>query len=256
MHRAVCHSFVFLAILYLINPYVALGAFLHTLLDALNSARDRGVEWLFPFTRIIKKAAYDANGERLPPDPKYKIYLLQNEMRVLTKQTTADIKPGPKIEPWRRTYGPTLSGGLFDYCVFSCSAAITLFLLALSFAGVGEFIDVKHLQLPLSFLLPFVVAASGIVIYFITGEIDRKRILREFKRTNTIYKILFFFSVSLIVSSILLAVIMNPTSFISVVSSLPMLAAASILIAFVAFATVKIYVSRVSSRGSGEPVIL
>ena len=49
IHRALCHNFLFLGILYLVNPFIALGAFLHTLLDALTTTKDRGVEWLYPF---------------------------------------------------------------------------------------------------------------------------------------------------------------------------------------------------------------
>ena len=98
-HRALCHKLLFLGFVYLVNPFVALGAFLHTLLDALTTARDRGVEWLYPFTRLVKRAVYDYDGKRLALDPKQKIYLLQNELPVLTEKTTKDIKPGEQMLP-------------------------------------------------------------------------------------------------------------------------------------------------------------
>src|SRR5580704_4237516 len=66
VHRALFHNFLFLGFLYLINPFLALGAFLHTFLDAQTTARDRGVEWLYPFSRLVKRAVYDNDGNKLP----------------------------------------------------------------------------------------------------------------------------------------------------------------------------------------------
>ena len=86
VHRALCHNFVFLGLVCLLNPFLALGVNLHTLLDALTTARDRGVEWLYPFTRLVNKAVYDYNGNRIDLDPTNKIYLLQIVLPVLTKK--------------------------------------------------------------------------------------------------------------------------------------------------------------------------
>src|SRR5579863_3715718 len=106
VHRALCHNFLFFGLVYLVNPFLGLGAFLHTLLDALTTARDRGVEWLYPFTRLVNRAAYDYNGDRIEPDPNHKIYLLQNELPVLTKETTKDLKPGYKTFPGGELMAP------------------------------------------------------------------------------------------------------------------------------------------------------
>ena len=129
VHRALFHNFVFLGLLYLINPFLALGAFLHTFLDAQTTARDRGVEWLYPFSRLVKRAVYDNDGNRLELDAKEKIYFLQNEMQILTKKTTKDLKPSGSPLPWRRTYGPALSGRLLDQGIFVGSLGLTLLLL-------------------------------------------------------------------------------------------------------------------------------
>jgi len=80
MHRASCHNFLFLAMVYLINPYLGVGAFLHVFLDSLTTTRDRGVEWLYPFSRLVKRAVYDSNGNRMELDPKHKIYFLQSDL--------------------------------------------------------------------------------------------------------------------------------------------------------------------------------
>ena len=149
-HRALCHNLLFLGLVYLVNPFVALGAFLHTFLDALTTARDRGVEWLYPFTRLVKRAVYDNDGKRLPLDPKQKIYLLQNELPVLTEKTTKDIKPEEQALPWRRTYGPALSGRLFDQGLFIGSLTLLLLLLAFSALGFHQFIDLTIRPLSVS----------------------------------------------------------------------------------------------------------
>ena len=64
LHRALYHNFLFIGIVSLINPYLAIGAFCHTLLDGINTAKDRGVEWLYPFSRLVKKARYDHEGKK------------------------------------------------------------------------------------------------------------------------------------------------------------------------------------------------
>jgi uncharacterized membrane protein len=256
IHRAVCHSFIFMGFLYLISPYLALGAFLHTLLDALTTARDRGVEWLFPFTRFIKRAMYDYNGERLAPDPNHKIYLLQNELPVLTKKTTSDIKPGIRTLPWRRTYGPALSGGLLDQCIFYSSVAITLLLILFSALGPGSFIDLKSLTLPYSFTLPFLFASSGVILYFIMGEIDRKKIIREFKKMDILYRSLFYLSVSLMVSALVAAILLNPEGFYSTLMTLPFIAISSLVVFAVSYAVVRVHILRNKPGKKEEPVIL
>jgi hypothetical protein len=169
VHRALCHNFLFLGLVYLVNPFLGLGAFLHTLLDALTTARDRGVEWLYPFTRLVSSAAYDYNGDRIELDPKHKIYLLQNELPVLTKETTKDLKPGRQTLPWRRTYGPALSGGLLDQGIFFGSVAVTLLLLLSSALGFQKFVDITTLPLNPSFDIPFWIGVLGVGLSFVEG---------------------------------------------------------------------------------------
>src|ERR1700688_1945098 len=84
VHRALCHNYLFLGLLYLVNPFVALGAFLHTLLDALTTVKDRGVEWLYPFSRFVKKAANDERGKPLETT-KGEIYLYQYDPLEFTR---------------------------------------------------------------------------------------------------------------------------------------------------------------------------
>ncbi len=256
VHRALCHNFVFLGMVYLINPYLGLGAFLHTFLDALTTARDRGVEWLYPFTRLVSRAVYDYNGVRLELDPKHKIYLLQNELPVLTEKTTKDLKPGEQTLPWRRTYGPALSGRLFDQGIFLGSVALTFLLLLFSVLGFQKVIDITIRPVDLSFVLPFVVGAGGVLMNFVVGEIDRKKLRENFKPDRE-YKALFYFSIGIIIFALALGAVMNPRVVISTAGSVPYIAAGVALVAFVSVLTLKVKSSRpLPTDNKKEPVIV
>jgi hypothetical protein len=255
-HRALCHNLLFLGLVYLVNPFVALGAFLHTFLDALTTARDRGVEWLYPFTRLVKKSVYDYDGKRLALDPEQKIYLLQNELPVLTEKTTKDIKPGEQMLPWRRTYGPALSGALFDQGVFFGSVALLLLLLAFSALGLQKFIDLASGQLSPSFYVPFILGSAGVVMNFLVGEVDRKKLRKNFTPDRE-YKALFYFSAGIIVLSVIIGGVMNPQIAVSTASQIPFMAVGVALVALVSFVLLKVKSSRpLPTDGKTEPVIV
>jgi hypothetical protein len=255
VHRAFCHNFLFLGLVYLINPFLALGAFLHSLLDALTTARDRGVEWLYPFTRLVKRAVYDANGKRLPLDPKQKIYFQQNEVFGLTTKTTQDIKPREPL-PWRRTYGPALSGRLLDQGILIGSVALTLMLLLFSALGVHQFIDLDFHSIGLSFTLPLLVGAVGGLAIFVGGEIDRKKQAHD-DRLDLTYKAVFFLSAGTLVFSIILGAVMNPEIAAATLSEIPYIAAGMALLVGVSFAILKIKSSApLPSDDTKEPTIV
>jgi hypothetical protein len=238
VHRAFCHNFLFLGLVYLINPFLALGAFLHSLLDALTTARDRGVEWLYPFSRLVKRAVYDANGKRLPLDPKQKIYFQQNEVYGLTTKTTQDIKPSEPL-PWRRTYGPALSGRLLDQGVLVGSVALTLLLLLFSVLGIHHFVDLNFHSLSLSFTLPLLLGALGGLVIFVGGEIDRKKQAHNNVLDRT-YKAVFFLSAGTLVLSIILGAIMNPQIALSTLGEIPYIATGMALLVVISFAILKV----------------
>jgi len=257
-HRALCHNLLFLGMVYLMNPFLGLGAFLHVFLDSLSTARDRGVEWLYPFTRLVKRAVYDYDGTRLELDPKQKIYLLQNELPVLTEKTTKDLKPGERTLPWRRTYGPALSGRLFDQGVLFGSATLFLLLLLFSVLGFHQFIDLSFVEHPfnLSFDVPFIVAAAGVLMNFVVGEVDRKKLIKSFQPDKE-YKALFYISIGIMVSSVVLGVIMNPQAVLSTISMFPYIAAGIALMALVAFVLLKVKTSRpLPTDNKSDPVIV
>ena len=174
IHRALFHNFLFIGIVYLINPFFGIGAFLHSFLDSFTTTRDRGVEWLYPFSRMVSKAVYDSNGSKLPLDSKHKIYFLSNDFPGLTQRTTKDIKPGEIPGPNRRTYGPALSGKFLDKSIFFGSITLFFLMLLSSVLGFRQFIDLGLNNLTLSLTLPLLIGSIGIFLNFLVGEFDRR----------------------------------------------------------------------------------
>jgi hypothetical protein len=72
----------------------------------------------YPFSRIVTKAVYDSDGNKLALDPKHKIYFLSNDLPGLTRRTTKDIKPGKHLSQIeeltvQRSQGNILTGASF-----------------------------------------------------------------------------------------------------------------------------------------------
>jgi len=248
LHRALYHNFVFIAILFLISPYLALGAFCHTLLDGINTAKDRGVEWLYPFSRLVKKARYDHQGKKIAFDIKTRMYMYQNDPVELTRKTAEDMKDFT-LRPWRRIYGPFYSGGILDIGIFVGSTALILFLALLSVLGVRTFIDFYQPEFSFSFIGPLSIGILGISLVLGIGEtkrhIEAKRVSRA---PPTLWKLSFFLSNFLIAFGVGLGTYLNPSSYVTLASNLPYLAAGLLVIFLAAFGVLKIYSSRSIAR--------
>jgi archaellum biogenesis protein FlaJ (TadC family) len=175
---------------------------------------------------------------------------------VLTEKTTKDIKPGEEMLPWRRTYGPALSGRLFDQGVFIGSITLILVLLAFSALGFQQFIDLTIRPLSLSFYVPFTLGVAGVVMNFLVGEIDRKKLRKSFTPDRE-YKALFFLSLGIIVLSVILGGVMNPKVVVSTASRIPYIAVGVTVLALVSFVFLKVKTSGpVPTDGKTEPVIV
>jgi hypothetical protein len=248
LHRALYHNIFFIGIVFLISPYLAIGAFSHTLLDAINTAKDRGVEWLYPFSRLVKKARYDHDGKKIEVDPKIKVYMYQNDPVELTRKTAEDMKDFT-LKPWRRIYGPFYSGGILDTGIFVGSTAIILFLALLSVLGVRTFIDFYHPQVGFNFIGPFSIGVLGIALVLGIGEwkrhIEAKRASRA---PPMLYKLSYIFSLSLIAFGVGLGAYLNPDSYMTFISNLPYLAAGILVVFLTALIVLKIYSSRSIAR--------
>ncbi|MHB8566818.1 MAG: metal-dependent hydrolase [Nitrososphaerales archaeon] len=253
LHRALCHNFVFLGILYLLNPFLALGAFLHTLLDSFTTAKDRGVEWLYPFSRLVKRAVYDHEGKRIMElDPKTMVYMYQNDPVELTRKSAEDLKDYTP-RPWRRSYGPALSGGILDLGIFFGSGALLLLMVALSEFGVRNLIDLSPKALSLSSSVPLFIGSFGVLLVLVTGEIKRYREAKKASHNPTMLnKISYLLSLSLIAIGIFLGAYLNPSSIIVFASKLPYIIAGTLVVFTVAYVTLKIYSHKSATRIRNE----
>jgi uncharacterized membrane protein len=131
-------------------------------------------------------------------------------------------------------------------------------LLLFSVLGLHQFIDLTRLaqQLNLSFAIPFIVGAAGVLMNFSVGEVDRKKLAKSFKPDRE-YKALFYVSTGIIVFSVVLGAVMNPKVVVSTASGLPYLAAGIALMALVAFVLLKVKSSRpLPTDDKTEPVIV
>ena len=232
IHRALFHNFLFISIVYLINPFFGIGAFLHSFLDSFTTTRDRGVEWLYPFSRMVTRAVYDSDGNKLALDPKHKIYFLSNDLPGLTRRTTKDIKPGETPLPNRRTCGPALSGKFLDRCIFFGSMALFLLILLFSVLGLRQFIDLGMQNVTLALILPLMIGSIGIFINFIVGELDRKKLVKT--KTDRPYKFSFILSLGTIIFAIVLGAFMNPQAVSFALSNLLYIAVGAVVFVLVA----------------------
>jgi hypothetical protein len=248
LHRALYHNFVFMGIVFLVSPYLALGAFCHTLLDAINTAKDRGVEWLYPFSRLVKKARYDHEGKKIAPDVKTKIYMYQNDPVELTRKTAEDMKDYT-LRPWRRIYGPFYSGGILDIGIFVGSTVLILFVALLSVLGVRTFIDFYHPQLSFNFAVPSLIGVFGISLVLGMGEIKRHIEAKKASRAPPmLWKLTFFLSNFLIVFGVVLGSYLNPDSYALFAANFPYLAAGIFVVFLTAYIVLRIYSSRSIER--------
>ena len=248
LHRALFHNFVFLGILSLINPYLAIGAFCHTLLDGINTAKDRGVEWLYPFSRLVKKARYDHGGKKIAFDIKTKVYMYQNDPVELTRKTDEDMKDFT-LRPWRRIYGPFYSGGILDIGIFVGSTALLVFLTLLSVFGVKTFIDFYQPPFNFNFIGPLSISLLGISLVLGVGETKRHiEAKRPSRAPPILWKLSYLLSLSIIAFGAGLGAYLNPSSHVTFVSNLPYIAAGILVVFLTAFIVLKIYSSKSIAR--------
>jgi len=143
-HRALLHNILALATAYLVSPYIGfvspylgLGLFSHLMLDSMTTVKDRGVEWLFPFTRMISRDHW----------------------------SQAEVQQEPLVwMPWRRTYGPALNGHMLDTYVFLCSIGVLVSWL------VFQSLHHSILNAAYWFNSVFVIFAGIVLLLFATGE--------------------------------------------------------------------------------------
>jgi hypothetical protein len=188
LHRALFHNLLFLSGLFFVNVWLAVGAFLHCFIDSFTTDKDRGVEWLFPFSRLVKRGRYTLAArskddgckmllvDQNPPD---RVCFINEDSPETTKLSDPDLKESRAV-PWRRTYGSAANGQLFDrwLAVASFSVLILYALVNPDFATAGKNLIFSTRIIPPMSLL------TGIVLIFLGGWLKRS------KRTRIGYLIL------------------------------------------------------------------
>jgi hypothetical protein len=177
LHRALFHNFLFLSALFLVNVWLAFGAFLHSFLDSFTTEKDRGVEWLFPFSRLVKRGRFalaarskdgGCNLELVDMNPPDRVVFFNEDSPEATKLSDPDLKEY-KAVPWRKTYGPAANGQLLDRWL--ALASVSLFAL---YALVNPDFALAGKNLLLSpKIIPAMSLLTGVVLFFLAGWLKK-----------------------------------------------------------------------------------
>lgn len=203
-HRALFHNLFFFAGLFFINVWIALGAFLHSFLDSFTTEKDRGVEWLFPFSRLVKRGRFALSAkskdgtcslELVDTKPPDRVYFINEDSPQATKLSDPDLKEYRAV-PWRKTYGPAANGQLLDKWLalasFSLFALYALMNPDFSAAAKNLLVSTK--------IVPPMILLTGIVLFFLGGW------LKKNKKGRKEYRAFFIFGSSFIVLSAIFSI--------------------------------------------------
>ena len=176
-HRALFHNVFVIALAYLVSPFLSLGIFLHMLLDSFTTSKDRGCEWFYPFSRLVKRGRYDADGHPQPLDPNERIYFYQEDLHAMIEYPEPNL-PEPE-SPWRRVYGPALNSSLLDRG-FLCGAiaVILVWLLTPDYSNLTLFSN------NLAKCIPHIAGYFSVGALFFAGELDRRDQEAPFGKTQ------------------------------------------------------------------------
>jgi LexA-binding, inner membrane-associated putative hydrolase len=169
-HRARFHNVFMLPAAYLLSPYLSLGVFLHILQDSFTTAKDRGVEWFYPLTRLVKRGLYDPSGNPEQKDPKQHVYFYQEDPHGLVNLADTDLREGPDPVPWRRVYGFAQNSHLLDRGFLFASLALVLIWLASPLTSPRVLSLVTYLSSNWTFVIPEFLWVG---LFFGSGELDR-----------------------------------------------------------------------------------
>ena len=176
-HRALFHNVFVIALAYLVSPFLSLGIFLHMLLDSFTTSKDRGCEWFYPFSRLVKRGRYDADGHPQPLDPNERIYFYQEDLHAMIEYPEPNL-PEPE-SPWRRVYGPALNSSLLDRG-FLCGAiaVILVWLLTPDYSNLTLFSNNP------AKCIPHIAGYFSVGALFFAGELDRRDQEAPFGKTQ------------------------------------------------------------------------
>ena len=177
-HRALFHNLLFLSGLFFVNVWLALGAFLHSFLDSFTTEKDRGVEWLYPFSRLVKRGRYEivasskdgCHLELIDTKPPDRVCFINEDSPQATKLSDPDLKEYRAV-PWRKTYGPASNGQMLDkwLALASFSVFVLYALVNPDFAAAAKTLLLSTQIIPPMSLL------TGIVLVFLGGSLKKRK---------------------------------------------------------------------------------
>ncbi len=193
IHRAGLHNVFIMGLVYLISPFFSLGVFFHILQDSFTTVKDRGVEWFYPITRLIKRGLFDGNGKQEPLDPNEKIYFYQEDSKGMVDKADPDLRVyGCDPIPWRRVYGFAQNSQILDRSFLYGSIVL---ILIWHFAPGNNMHLLSWTHVPSTYYFGIIVGYSSILTLFVAGEMDRHGKISFLKITGikfTIAKYLVF----------------------------------------------------------------
>lgn len=238
IHRAGLHNVFLMAAIYVISPYLSLGIFLHVLQDSFTTVKDRGVEWFYPFTRLIKRGRLNCEGEVQPLDAKEKVYFYQEDPPGLAKKADADLQAHYRDNdhecrpiPWRRVYGFAQNGQILDRCFLIGSVVVILVWL---YAPGNTFHMATWSSVPSANYEAIGLGFIAIATLFIAGELDRRGHTPKLGRLNRLKYLVFGVGVTLLAfwgvlmaedieNNIKSVILSNPASLLMVIIIIPLM---------------------------------
>lgn len=177
IHRAGLHNVFMMALTYLASPFLSLGVFLHVLQDSFTTVKDRGVEWFFPVTRLVKRGFYDSAGNREPQDST-KVYFYQEDPKGLVNKADSDLREyGCDPIPWRRVYGFAQNSQILDKSFLVGS--IVVILIWFFAPGNALHLSTWTTTLPMNYFVA-VFGYFPVLALFVGGELERNGKLGKF----------------------------------------------------------------------------
>lgn len=170
-HRARFHNVFLILLGYLVNPFFSLGIFLHMLQDSFTTAKDRGVEWFYPLTRLVKRGMYDQSMNPAKPDASSKIYFYQEDVLGYANAADPDLREGTQPVPWRRVYGFAQNSHLLDRgFLFGSLAIIVIWLVyPFGFQHAHQIAGFMESAEPV-----WLVGYAAVAALFVAGETQRR----------------------------------------------------------------------------------
>jgi hypothetical protein len=230
IHRAGLHNVFMMGLTYLVSPSLSLGVFLHVLQDSFTTVKDRGVEWFFPVTRLVKRGLFDSQGNPQPQDPKEKVYFYQQDPKGLVNKADPDLREyGCDPIPWRRVYGFAQNSQMLDKGFLFGSIAVIL----IWFFAPGNALHLSTWSsYPMMDYGTILVGFFAIAVLFFAGEMDRRDKTPRFGKLNVIKYPMFFLGLGLFgywgflfanqISKNLMIVFSNPVAIIMGVILVPL----------------------------------